>query len=374
MRARAGDPPRTMAQKILAGRCADPHALGGPRSGQGRPDRPCARAARALAEAREAGLKKTSAEVAIVYDTHCDHLDVRTRTATEEMHAATRDVLAHGIVIARPGIGFPGARAPRALREPGPPLRDRRAAPRERRRHRHAHARRLARHARRRRSRQGTIVAAAAAQRAGAPLRPHAPVRLRARRRARAGPPRPRRGRARASRPQHAAPVVLEFAGPSARLLSVGERAVLAGIAPQLGAAGALFVSDEKTEVFLRDQRRSKAHRALVPDAGRAVRGGPQRRSRRRRPALMDETGAGAAGARSRGQAGHAGRPRRRLRRDAARPLRRGGAAQVEARPAAPRVPRRRSRRARCSRCSRQRARSSISSRPARASSSPTRA
>src|SRR5262249_37045610 len=57
-------------------------------------------------------------------------------------------------------------------------------------------------------------------------------------------------------------------AGPSARLLSVGERAVLCGIAPQLGAAAGLFVSDEKTEVFLRDQRRSKAHRALVPDPG----------------------------------------------------------------------------------------------------------
>ncbi len=67
---------------------------------------------------------------------------------------------------------------------------------------------------------------------------------------------------------QHQAPVVIEFAGPSARLLSVAERAVLAGLAPQLGAAGALFVSDERTEVFLRDQRRSKAHRALVPDAG----------------------------------------------------------------------------------------------------------
>jgi aconitate hydratase len=64
------------------------------------------------------------------------------------------------------------------------------------------------------------------------------------------------------------APVVVEFAGPSARALSVGERAVLAGLAPQVGAAGALFVSDERTEVFLRDQRRSKAHRALAPDAG----------------------------------------------------------------------------------------------------------
>jgi aconitate hydratase len=67
---------------------------------------------------------------------------------------------------------------------------------------------------------------------------------------------------------EHSAPVVLEFAGPSARLLSVPERAVLCGLAPQLGAAGAVFVSDEKTEVYLRDQRRSKAHRALVPDPG----------------------------------------------------------------------------------------------------------
>ena len=64
------------------------------------------------------------------------------------------------------------------------------------------------------------------------------------------------------------APVVLEFAGPSARLLSVGERSVMASLAPQVGAAAALFVSDERTEVFLRDQRRSKAHRALAPDPG----------------------------------------------------------------------------------------------------------
>ncbi len=67
---------------------------------------------------------------------------------------------------------------------------------------------------------------------------------------------------------QHRGPVVLEFAGPSVRLLSVGERSVLAGLAPQLGAVSSLFTSDERTEVFLRDQRRSKAHRALLPDAG----------------------------------------------------------------------------------------------------------
>jgi len=33
-------------------------------------------------------------------------------------------------------------------------------------------------------------------------------------------------------------------------------------------ATAALFPSDERAEVFLRDQRRSKAHRALAPDAG----------------------------------------------------------------------------------------------------------
>jgi len=67
---------------------------------------------------------------------------------------------------------------------------------------------------------------------------------------------------------RHRAPVVLEFAGPSARLLSVGSRAVLCGIAHQVGAAAALFISDDKSEAFLRDQRRSKAHRALAPDPG----------------------------------------------------------------------------------------------------------
>ncbi len=64
------------------------------------------------------------------------------------------------------------------------------------------------------------------------------------------------------------APVVLEFSGPSVKLLSVAERAVLSSVASRVGAATSLFPSDEKTETFLRDQRRSKAHRLLAPDAG----------------------------------------------------------------------------------------------------------
>ncbi|MFO0659006.1 MAG: aconitase family protein [Polyangiaceae bacterium] len=67
---------------------------------------------------------------------------------------------------------------------------------------------------------------------------------------------------------QHGAPVVLEFAGSGARLLNVHERSQIAAIAPLVGAQAALFVSDEKTETFLRDQRRSKAHRALFADQG----------------------------------------------------------------------------------------------------------
>lgn len=64
------------------------------------------------------------------------------------------------------------------------------------------------------------------------------------------------------------APVILEFSGPGLRTFSVQERALLCSIAPDVGACSALACSDEKTELFLRDQRRSKAHRLLCPDAG----------------------------------------------------------------------------------------------------------
>lgn len=66
---------------------------------------------------------------------------------------------------------------------------------------------------------------------------------------------------------QHA-PVVLEFSGPGTRTLSVPDRALLCSIAPSVGATAAIVSCDEKTELFLRDQRRSKAHRQLAPDPG----------------------------------------------------------------------------------------------------------
>lgn len=254
-----------MAQKILAGRCADSTLSGD--LVQVKVDQiVLARAPlRAIAEAREAGLKKTTAEVAIAYDTHCVSSTAH-RARTEEMHAATADMLAHGIVLARPGVGFP---APVHLERFASPAR-------------------LCVTDEPRLAGVGGIgmltlvvspgMLAQALAQGSILVRPPRSVQVLL-----SGRTRPfvcardvaleliRRGLGEAVgriEAQHQAPVVIEFAGPSARLLSVSERAVLASLAPQLGAAGALFVSDERTEVFLRDQRRSKAHRALIPDAG----------------------------------------------------------------------------------------------------------
>jgi aconitate hydratase len=260
MRAKAGDPPRTMPQKILAGRADDP-LLGGDLVHLKVDQVVLSRDPhRAVAEAERLGMKKVAVEVALAYDTWCV-------TGSEGPEPPSlRNALNYGLLVARPGIGFPAAvhlerfAAPARLAVTDDP---RMAAvggvgmltlvvsP----------------------SQIGEVLA-----RGSIWLRPPRSVQILL-----SGRVRPfvcvrdvalellRRGLGdviqRIDR-QHDAPVVLEFAGPSARLLSVPERSVLCALAPQLGAAGAVFVSDEKTEVYLRDQRRSKAHRALVPDPG----------------------------------------------------------------------------------------------------------
>jgi aconitate hydratase len=256
-----------MPQKILAGRAADPQLRGD--LVQVKVDQVILSRApsRALAEALAAGMKKTSLEVAVAYDGTCVS---DAASLAEVEHGAPRsvspDLPAHAIPIARPGIGFP---APVHLERFAAPARlaltdDPRLATV---------------------GGIGMLALTVSANQLGLALatgsvwlRPPRSVQIHL-----SGRVRPfvcardvalellRRGIdevVRRIEREHHAPVVLEFAGPSARLLSVGERAVLCGIAPQLGAAAALFVSDEKTEVFLRDQRRSKAHRALVPDPG----------------------------------------------------------------------------------------------------------
>lgn len=290
MRARAGDPPRTMPQKIFAGRASDPQLRGD--LVQVKVDHVILSKApgRAVNEAFAAGMKKTSIEVAVVYDGICitDAASQR-ENASGGPTAVAPDLPAHNVPIARPGIGFP---APVHLERFAAPARlaltdDPRLAPV---------------------GGIGMLALVVSPNQLGQALatgsvwlRPPRSIQIHL-----SGRVRPfvcardvalellRRGLdevVRRIEAEHHAPVVLEFAGPSARLLSVQERAVLAGIAPQLGAAAALFVSDEKTEVFLRDQRRSKAHRALVPDPGAPCEEVVSIDLATVDPLLMDETG-----------------------------------------------------------------------------------
>ncbi|MFT3773207.1 MAG: aconitase family protein [Minicystis sp.] len=256
-----------MPQKILAGRATDPQLRGD--LVQVKVDQVVLSRSpsRALAEALAAGMKKTPVETAVAYDGTCISDAASLADVEEGGHrSVSPDFPTHNIPIARPGIGFPG-----------PVHLERFAAPA-----------RLALTDDPRLASVGGIgmlallVSPAQLGQALATgsvwVRPPRSVQIHL-----SGRVRPfvcardvalellRRGLdevVRRIEAEHDAPVVLEFAGPSARLLSVPERAVLCGIAPQIGAAAALFVSDEKTEVFLRDQRRSKAHRALIPDPG----------------------------------------------------------------------------------------------------------
>jgi aconitate hydratase len=255
-----------MTQKILAGRADDPSLNGD--LVRVRVDQVilAREPNRALSEAVSFGLRRAAVEVAVAYDT-------RAVTSGEPVDAdpgapsrASRGILPYGVLVARPGIGFPSAVH---LERFGSPAR-------------------LAITDEARLASVGgagmlTLVASPS-QLADALIagtfwvRPPRSVQVLL-----SGRVRPfvcvrdvaleliRRGLQQIIEQidrEHQAPVTLEFAGPSARLLSVPDRAILCALAPQIGAAAATFVSDEKTEVYLRDQRRSKAHRALVPDPG----------------------------------------------------------------------------------------------------------
>lgn len=275
MRAKAGDPPRTMPQKILVGRTED-----------ARLEEDIVRVrvdqvilAREpndiLREAADWGSSKSAVETAVAYDTRCVTGDCSPGGSGEETagRAAQRDsrsfiesFVDSGLVIARAGIGFPAA----------------------------VHLERFAAPARLAITDDPRLVSMGGAgmltllgsrsQIAGAlrdgtimvrpprsvqillsgKLRPFVCVRDLALELLRRG----LRELIEAIDVRHGAPVVLEFAGPSARLISIPDRALLCSLAPRLGAIAGVFVSDERTEVYLRDQRRSKAHRPLVPDAG----------------------------------------------------------------------------------------------------------
>ena len=109
MRARAGDPPRTMPQKILAGRCADPQLRGD--LVEVKVDQVILSRAptRAYAEALALGLKKTPVELAVAYDGACI-TDASTNAAAvaRAAESVAPEMSSAGVLIARPGIGFPG--------------------------------------------------------------------------------------------------------------------------------------------------------------------------------------------------------------------------------------------------------------------------
>jgi aconitate hydratase len=262
MRARAGVPPRTMAQKVLAGRASDAQLVADGVDVQVDQVVLARAPARAHAEALALGLGKTGAEVAIAYEGRC----VTDGGAIDERRSAFSEMLAHGILVARAGAGFAGPVHLERFASPG----------------------RLCLTDEPRLAGVGGIgmltfvvpthLLARALVRGSVTVRVPVSVQVLLTGRLRpfvcardVGLELQRRGLGdvvRRVEETRGAPVVLEFAGPSARRLSIGERSVLAALGPYVGAAGALFVSDERTEVFLRDQRRSKAYRALQPDAG----------------------------------------------------------------------------------------------------------
>lgn len=256
--------------------------------------------AQALGAAVAAGLKKTSVEVAVAYDGACVTLPAphagaaplagRGGGVTSETRAVASDLLARGVLVARAGVGFPapvhlerfasparlcvtdeprlaglGGIGMLTLVVPTPSL-----------------ARALA---------AGTVAVrrpVSVQVLLSGRLRPFVCARDVAFELLRRGLGEVVRRVERA----RGAPVVVEIAGPGVRGLSVGERAVLAAVAPQVGAAAVLCVSDERTEVFLRDQRRSKAHRPLVADAGAPIEDVLSIDLGAVDPLLLDESGA----------------------------------------------------------------------------------
>ncbi|MDQ2104589.1 aconitase family protein, partial [Azospirillum isscasi] len=63
----------------------------------------------------------------------------------------------------------------------------------------------------------------------------------------------------------------VEFFGPGVASLSVGERSVLANMAPEYGASTGFFPIDERTLAYLRDTGRNPAQRALVAAYAQAI-------------------------------------------------------------------------------------------------------
>jgi aconitate hydratase len=222
-----------MPQKVLAGRTPDPQLKG--ELVRVKVDQVIlSRApARALSEALSIGMRKAQPEVTIAYDTTAvTTRDTERAKANGDPMAVTSGFPEHGVLIARPGIGFP---APVHI--------ERFAAPA-----------RLALTDDPRLATVGgvgmlcLVVSPAQLGEAMATgqvwLRPPRSIQI------------------------HLSGRTRPFVCARDVALELLRREIGDVVKHQVGAAAALFISDDKTEVFLRDQRRSKAHRALMPDPG----------------------------------------------------------------------------------------------------------
>ena len=269
MRAKAGEPPCTISQKILG-----PRQRGGARSGE-----PVLLAVdqivltdgvlgtiadgRSRGPASSSGGKKTPVEIAVAYDGH------PTRKAGEAEPFSVRQALAYGLVVSRAGMGFAA-----------PVHTERFAAP----------ARLCVTDSPRMAATGGVsmLTLAVSAADLGQALATgtilaRMPVTVSVQLTGRLRPfvsatdvalelcLRGTMEVVQKARARHGVPVILELGGPAVRHFSIPERAHIAQIAWEVAAASAVFPSDERTQVYLRDQRRSKAHRVLTADPGADV-------------------------------------------------------------------------------------------------------
>ena len=116
MRARAGDPPRTMTQKILAGRSDDPNLFGDLVRVKVDQVVLARDPSAAIGDLLQLGAKRVDVEVAVAYETRCvtTPADLPATSAAR----ALREALNLGLLVARPGIGFPAAVHPEGFGSP----------------------------------------------------------------------------------------------------------------------------------------------------------------------------------------------------------------------------------------------------------------
>jgi aconitate hydratase len=232
-----------MTQKILAGRADDPNLAG--ELVRVKVDQVVLARdpASAMADVLDLNAKKCAVEVAVAYDTAC--VTTPADSPTSATQRALREALNLGLLVARPGIGFPAA----------------------------VHLERFGSPARLTVTDEPRLSAVGGAGMLSLVVPPAQLAEALVTGSIWVRPPRSVQvllsGRIRPFVCVRDVGLELIRRGLGETVHKVDEQhRAPAALAPIVGASAAVFVSDEKTEVYLRDQRRSKAHRSLLPDPG----------------------------------------------------------------------------------------------------------